>query len=265
MRADKARADDDGGDDDDNEARADEMWLAAQAGDILRLQAHTGSRTGPCPSFKGYTSLAVAVLNGHVACVEHLLQFGDAFGFPLWIAAIQNDTDAARLLLSARADVTVSRYDVTRREAWPCSLRFRFRSLDLLGCVATDDRLPMMESLLAAKASARAALRYAAEGQPRAVRLLLDYGAPADSSYDDDYTALQAAASCGCTQTINILIEAKADVDAQDAHGEDACWAAAYSGHLDAARLLQDHGAVASAPYWYQWCQPDWREQCSLD
>lgn len=226
------------------------------AGGSGRRYPRTRSRIGPCPSFKGYTALAVAVLNGHTACAEHLLKCGDSYGLPLWIAAAQNDTDMVRLLLSAKADV-----DVDRRDVWPHSPR-RLRGCSLIDCVAADDQLPMMEVLLAAKASARRALRYAAEGQPTAVRLLLDHGASADSCDDDDYDPIHIAASCGCTYTIGILIAAKADIDAHDSSGADACWTAVSVGHPDAARLLRDHGAVAHAPYWYQWAEPDWADHC---
>ncbi len=77
------------------------------------------------------------------------------------------------------------------------------------------------------------------------VQLLLDAGLDQFIENNLDFTALIDAADTGGTQSISVLIEAGAEVDAQpeDRNGDTALIRAVRAGHIDAVRLLLDEGA----------------------
>ena len=77
------------------------------------------------------------------------------------------------------------------------------------------------------------------------VELLLDAGVDQFIENNLNFTALIDAADTGGIQSISILIEAGAEVDAQpeDRNGDTALIRAVRAGHADAVRLLLDEGA----------------------
>ncbi len=85
----------------------------------------------------------------------------------------------------------------------------------------------------------------AREGDAAKVAALLAQGADVNEPRRDAVRPpLIDAALAGKTEVAAALIEAKADIDARNDRGFSALHAAAYSGSLEIAKLLLDHGAA---------------------
>ena len=63
--------------------------------------------------------------------------------------------------------------------------------------------------------------------------------------------ALMVAAAFGHVDTVKVLLNAGADVNAKDFTGWTPLHAAAFNGNLQIVRLLLDRGAVAAPSTWY--------------
>src|SRR5262249_26375907 len=89
----------------------------------------------------------------------------------------------------------------------------------------------------------RAALFRAAEaGDTAAVALMLDLGFPAAPRGDDGGTALHAAAFAGSAETVRLLLDRGADIDARDTtwNSTPLVWAAVRSGARPAGNPAPD-------------------------
>lgn len=79
------------------------------------------------------------------------------------------------------------------------------------------------------------------------VRLLLEHGADPNLSLSNGRTPLMAAAARGDVDTLRLLVNAKASVDAKDGAGDTALMLAAADGNPQAVLLLLERGADARA------------------
>jgi len=92
------------------------------------------------------------------------------------------------------------------------------------------------------------ALIAAAEnGDAESVRLLLDAGADMNATNNDGDTALILAAVQGHAEIVRLLLDRGANVEATDSDGYTAFIVAAASSHAEIVRLLLDRGADINA------------------
>jgi ankyrin repeat protein/L-ascorbate metabolism protein UlaG (beta-lactamase superfamily) len=86
----------------------------------------------------------------------------------------------------------------------------------------------------------------AIHGHAKLAALLVDAGADVDAEDREGSTPLEVAASHGHAKLAALLIERGADVDHQDVNGLSAMHFAAYAGHADTVRVLLKAGADPS-------------------
>ena len=86
-------------------------------------------------------------------------------------------------------------------------------------------------------------LTAAREGQTETVRLLLDRGANIEAENNIGWTVLIHAALNGNTETVRLLLDKGADIEAKDNYGKTALTHAAYWGRTEIVTLLLDNGA----------------------
>ncbi|KAL3981526.1 Ankyrin repeats (3 copies) family protein [Acanthocheilonema viteae] len=191
------------------------LSLAASGGyvDIVNLLLNNGaeinSRTG---SKLGISPLMLAAMNGHAAATKILLERGSDINShietnrntALTLACFQGRTDVVRLLLEYNANVEHR---------------------------AKTGLTPLMEA--------------ANGGYVDVGELLLTAGAdpntsPVPSSRD---TALTIAADKGHHKFVEMLIHARASIDARNKKGCTALWLACHGGHLETVQTLVKHEA----------------------
>jgi ankyrin repeat protein len=91
-------------------------------------------------------------------------------------------------------------------------------------------------------------LRSAQQGRTEFVKRALDRGHAVDyAEAEDGITALAYAAEEGHVDTMHVLLERGASVDARDVNGVTPLMVATYGGHTDAMRLLIERGADVCA------------------
>jgi ankyrin repeat protein len=83
----------------------------------------------------------------------------------------------------------------------------------------------------------------ASNGQTDTVKLLLEKGATIDATNKDGWTAVLLAANHGQTETVKLLLEKGAKIDATENTGWTALMLAASDGRMETVRLLLDKGA----------------------
>jgi ankyrin repeat protein len=87
-------------------------------------------------------------------------------------------------------------------------------------------------------------LAAASDGNTDMVQLLLSFHAKPNQADQYQYSALHEAASLGFRDVMEILIEAKADINARDINGITPLGYAMRSQSRDAVTLLQEFGAT---------------------
>ena len=151
-------------------------------------------------------------------------------------ASRRRDTKAVRSLVLNGADVDARQPDGTTGLLW----------------AAHWDDLTAVRTLVEAGADVNAAnelgatpLWLAAEnGSAPIIEVLLAAGASPNPRLARGETPLMAAARAGGTAAVEALVAAGADIDAAETlRGQKALMWALSEGHLDAARVLLDHGA----------------------
>ncbi|XP_064642866.1 serine/threonine-protein phosphatase 6 regulatory ankyrin repeat subunit A-like [Lineus longissimus] len=93
----------------------------------------------------------------------------------------------------------------------------------------------------------RAFLELAEKGRPDTVKILIDAGADVNAKDINNDILLLASASGGHSDTVKILIDAGADVDAKDINNVTPLLASASGGHSDTVKILIDAGADVDA------------------
>jgi uncharacterized protein len=96
-------------------------------------------------------------------------------------------------------------------------------------------------------------LRASSSGDTTHVRYLLEHGHTADEAFPMIKTrALMLASASGHVETVAVLLDAGADINAQDFTGWTALHAAAFNGDYATASLLVQRGARAGETRWYR-------------
>lgn len=173
---------------------------------------------------EGYTKLMLAARDGNIESISRLLQQGaniDAsdpiFGTALMVAAIEGQQEAARVLVEKKADLEFT------------SETYGYTPL-LAAC--QNGHASVIELLLKSKANPNAVtlrgftcvmmVGMAEPPIPETLSLLLQYGAPVNAVNEHEMTALMIAARNGRLGTVEILLAAGADVKAKDSDGTTA-------------------------------------------
>ena len=92
----------------------------------------------------------------------------------------------------------------------------------------------------------------AADGDSRAVLTLLENGADANAPFPIVGTrALMVAAAHGHKDTVRVLLDAGAEVNAKDFTGWTALHAAAFKGDPEIVQLLLEHGGIPGRASWF--------------
>ena len=92
----------------------------------------------------------------------------------------------------------------------------------------------------------------AADNDSKAVLALLEKGAGANAPFPFVGTrALMVAAAHGHKDTVPVLLDAGADVNAKDFTGWTALHAAAFKGDSEIVRVLLEHGAIPGKASWF--------------
>ncbi|KND87255.1 Ankyrin repeat domain-containing protein 17 [Tolypocladium ophioglossoides CBS 100239] len=84
-------------------------------------------------------------------------------------------------------------------------------------------------------------------GHTETVRLLLEEGADVNAQGSNYENALRAASSTNHTETVRLLLERGAEINAQSGEYGNALQAASFSGHTETIRLLFERGAEVNA------------------
>ena len=96
-------------------------------------------------------------------------------------------------------------------------------------------------------------LRASSSGDTTRVRSLLENGHHANEAFPMIGTRpLLLASASGHVETVAVLLDAGADIDAQDFTGWTALHAAAFNGDYATASLLVQRGALAEETRWYR-------------
>ncbi|MCA9500732.1 MAG: ankyrin repeat domain-containing protein [Nitrospira sp.] len=95
-------------------------------------------------------------------------------------------------------------------------------------------------------------LNAATNGDTQKVRTLLQEGIDVNSTFPIVQTRpLMVAAAFGHVDTVQVLLDAGADVNSKDLTGWTPLHAAAFKGNLEIVRLLLDRGAIAEPSTWF--------------
>ena len=245
-----------------------DLWEAAGTGNIDGLNAHKRSGTdldSHQPDI-GVTPLTIAAIANQPAASAWLIDNGADVntlnrdgGTALHVAILVGQAEVAEKMLAAGADVSIPTSD--GQSAWDLAgldweTTSHFASLLQLD-VAEDAVMPGREKIIALLQSYLADQGGAdiwtatATGDADAVRVQLDRGAYVNAHSPDGATLLSVAALFGHADIAAALIDAGAEVDAQnESNGSTALHGAAVFGRTDIVQLLLDKGADANAMTW---------------
>ena len=234
------------------------VWYAAHHGHIEILRMLLRVRANPnVKDVHDKTPLIAAAENGHLLCVERLLECTratidhvDKFGqTALQYACKNNMTEIAQALIEGGAYTRVrSPLDQTTL----LMTASHHGNVELAALLLQHDRL--LPCINALDGGLRTALYYGCR-HPDVVALLLSHGAEADCKDQSGKSPLMRAAEIGCEKVLHLLLDAiDVDLDATDMEGYTALDAidmegytaltyACVFGNVDAARLLLHSGS----------------------
>jgi len=224
--------------------RATAVWYAAHHGNVDILRMLLRLRANPnVKDVHEKTPLIAAAENGHLLCVEHLLEYTrmnidhqDKFGFTaLQYACDNNTTHVARALIEAGA---------LPQQRSPLD------QTTLLMTASHHGNLELATLLLQYDCSSvhvwdggqRTALYYGCH-HPDMVALLLSHGSQPDCVDQTGKSPLMRAAETGCTEVLGLLLDRRLNVDAIDMEGYTALTYACVFDKVEAARRLIHAGA----------------------
>jgi ankyrin repeat protein len=217
--------------------RVDELRLAAQTGDIVKLRTLIagGVAVNAASSYDGETAVAAAALGGQPEAIALLAAAGAKVdvetprGRPLIVALQLGLPAVVRALLAAGADPAPH-----GKESSP------------LGVAIGSGKMESVRALLeaGAKPSSETALTEAAfAGSVEMARLLLARGAKVDGGDQDGVTPLMAATRNGHADMVEFFLSSGAKVDSRSRFGTTALHEAARNGQSAIARRLLRAGA----------------------
>lgn len=219
------------------------LFQAAASGDLKQVQQLTQNRSDVDVVATG-TPLMQAAYYGHLEVVKFLITKGanistnTPFGTPLIYAVKGEHLEIVNFFLEKGVDVNF-RGGAERETA----LR--------VGCA--NGNILIVKALLAAGADPTLQLsdscpsilgEAAFLGHSEIVKLLLQTGSDVNTTCFMGWTPLMDAARGGKLNTVQLLIRAGANVNAQDRDGKTALWWALELNHRQIAKTLRAAGAV---------------------
>jgi len=243
-----------------------DLWSAAAAGDLTEMQRliEDGDSIDQRNPFNNGTPLLTAVLFGQEEVVKFLLEQGAAVNArdiyygstPLMTAAFIGNATITKLLLEAGADVTLRNHAMTTASEildlpWEATQQLAnnlFR-IDLTESQVFEGRnriRPMLEKAFrdaAAEDIWLAVILGEAELIKKHVENYTDINT---LKTDIGIPLLHVAVSSNQLDSVSVLLEAGADVDAIDHLGTPAVLVAALLGYADIAEVLLDAGAATN-------------------
>ncbi|MXX95477.1 MAG: ankyrin repeat domain-containing protein [Gammaproteobacteria bacterium] len=242
-----------------------DLWSAAAAGDLTEMQRliEDGDSIDQRNPLTNGTPLLTAVLFGQEEVVKFLLEQGaavnarDRYGStPLMTAAFIGNATITKLLLEAGADVTLRNHAMTTASeildlSWEATQQLAnnlFRK-DLTESQVFEGRnriRPMLERAFrdaAAEDIWLAVILGEAELIKKHVENYTDINT---LKTDIGIPLLHVAVSSNQLDSVSVLLEAGADVDAIDHLGTPAVLVAALLGYADIAEVLLDAGAATN-------------------
>ena len=222
------------------------IWAAAVAGDIEAIKGFLAKENKIDDQNRdGYSILHAAIRKGKTEVVTFALANGANVNLrskskksPLHYAAQYNQLAAAKLLVEAKADLTVkdkrgrTALDLAQGEAKRELAKF----LRSAGMKSRDDEAAAKSIFVAAKI-----------GSVEAIKKHLAAGVDVNAKNKSGYAALHFAASAGQVDAVAALIAAKADVALADKVKRTALHYAVSNKHQSTAALLLDKGAPVNA------------------
>lgn len=245
------------------------LQAAARGGnkELVRLLLHAGADVNSPAMYNGQTALQAAASRGHNELVDILLLAKASVkgatsiheNTALKAAALGGHTGIVTALLLAQANgvhmkreteaITEENTDTTAfqlGEAW----------LEALDLAAAGGHKELVESLLVTGAGIEDPLSFSASSflsaagvDPRLVACFQGPGFGIESEFARPrYNALQAAASGGHIEVVEVLLQARMDVNGPCSTKTTALQAAAKSGHAEVVELLIRAKADVNAP-----------------
>lgn len=217
------------------------LTAAARSGHepIVRLLLERRAHPNASDSLTGRTPLVEASAKGHLRVVETLLEYGanpsarDALDAQncLTAAIAGGHTDVARALVNAGAQVEPAALEIACRRgrldlaqlSVDGGLNVRETSALKSAAMAGDAealRWLVKQGIDVAKDGPGALLDGANAGKAESVRVLIEMGVPLECRTDYHWTPLHLAAYNGNVATIKVLVEAGANVRADDGSGK---------------------------------------------
>ena len=187
----------------------------------------------------------LARLQQLIAAGEDLSAQDKFVGTALHWAALKDNVDAARLLISAGVDVDVMKVGSQQTPLHIAAERDAAAVAEVLIASGAD-----IEARTAASTDGSLPLHMAAGTDSLdVVKLLIEAGVNIEAHDIDGRTAVIHAAYGNAAGAIELLVAAGAKVDVKLPDGKTALHAAAVYGHVDALKKLIEHGAdVNGAP-----------------
>ena len=243
-----------------------DIWAAAAKGDLQQLESHklAGTDLDERQSDTGFTPLLITVIVGQQEAAEWLLGNGANAnakmrdgGNALHGAAFVGNADSADLLLRHGVDVNArnaqfySVWDILDLD-WATTEHFsNLLDLDLRQQKVEAGRArirTLLESEGREGAEAGDILRAVAMGNAARVRALAGGGMDVDGTGPAGNPLILIAAGAGHVEVVATLLAAGANVNAPNPiNGATALHAAALFGRAEAAKVLLDQGADATA------------------
>jgi len=177
------------------------------------IRVRAGHRRIPEGEMMSGINLIAEAMNGNLAAVRKLVangtdvNFANRIGVTALMAACQWDRlEVARFLLANGADPE------TRK-------RYSGRNALIYSCLSGDSQI---------------------------VKLLLDHGAPVDSTDDAGRSALMIAATIGKAEMVRLLLQSGANIHFRDHSGATALDWAAVQGRDEILEILNPQGAMGT-------------------
>ncbi|KAF3802839.1 Vegetative incompatibility protein HET-E-1 [Colletotrichum gloeosporioides] len=222
---------------------------AIAIGHLGAMEYLSGQLDDATKSSTSAAALSTAIKSSNIEALIWLLERGfnvnsqDGDGLtPLGRAASEGLISVCLLLLQRREDIGLD-IDLEGSDGRsPLALAVVSEHVEVVGLLLNE------KASISNMDSDQHALTLAARyGRVEIMRLLLDANADLEAEDGNGETPLTMAASKGHDGVLQLLIDRKANIEATGRNGSTPLAVAAYEGHVRISRLLLDHGANANA------------------
>ncbi|CAI0652615.1 unnamed protein product [Colletotrichum noveboracense] len=222
---------------------------AIAIGHLGAMEYLSGQLDDATKSSTSAAALSTAIKSSNIEALIWLLgrgfnvnsQDGDGLT-PLGRAASEGLVSVCLLLLQRREDIGLDINLEGSDGRSPLALAVISDHVEVVGLLL--DEKASISNMDSDQHALTLAARY---GRVEIMRLLLDANADLEAEDGNGETPLTMAASKGHDGVLQLLIDRKANIEATGRNGSSPLAIAAYEGHVRISRLLLDHGANANA------------------